>query len=130
MLKVSRKFVDLNPKFEKHPITGDVPVLKNEDAIKQAIKNIIMTMKGEKVFRPFFGTNTQSKLFEIFDNAVADEITISIEDAIKAYEPRVTVDEVEYIEDIDENNLEIIVYYRITGLPLNPQSLNLILERV
>ena len=130
MVKVSKKFVDLNPNFESHPITGDVLLLKNEDAVKHAIKNIVLTAKGEKVFRPLFGTSATTKLFENFDVTVADEITVSIEDAIKTYDPRVKVDRVDYIDDIDRNGLEITVYYRIIGLPLDPQSLNLILERV
>lgn len=130
MVEVSKKFVDLNPNFESHPITGDVLLLKNEDAIKHAIKNIVLTAKGEKVFRPLFGTNATTKLFENFDVTIADEITISIRDAIEKYDPRVQVGNIEYIDDIDNNGLEIIINYQITGLPLNPQSLNLILERV
>ena len=53
MATISKKFVDLNPKFEKHPISGDIPTIKNEDAIKQAVKNIVLTVRGEKLFRPF-----------------------------------------------------------------------------
>lgn len=130
MVEVSKKFVDLNPNFESHPITGDVLLLKNEDAIKHAIKNIVLTARGEKVFRPLFGTSATTKLFENFDVTVADEITISIRDAVEKYDPRVQVGNIEYIDDIDNNGLEIIINYQITGLPLNPQSLNLILERV
>jgi len=130
MVKVSKKFVDLNPNFENHPITGDVLLLKNEDAVKHAIKNIVLTARGEKVFRPLFGTSATTKLFELFDPTIADEITVSIEDAIRQYDPRVKVDRVEYIDDIDNNALEITLYYEIVGLPLDEQSLNLILERV
>ena len=111
MVKVSKKFVDLNPNFESHPITGDVLLLKNEDAVKHAIKNIVLTAQGEKVFRPLFGTKATTKLFELFDPTVADEVTVSIEDAIRQYDSRVKVDRVEYIDDIDNNALEITIYY-------------------
>lgn len=50
MANISKKFVDINPSFQKHPITGDITLLKNEDAIKQSVKNIVMTMRGEKSF--------------------------------------------------------------------------------
>ena len=65
MANISKKFVDINPSFQKHPITGDITLLKNEDAIKQSVKNIVMTMRGEKIFRPFFGTEVQLSLIHI-----------------------------------------------------------------
>mgnify|MGYP006208482797 CR=1 FL=1 len=130
MANISKKFVDINPSFQKHPITGDITLLKNEDAIKQSVKNIVMTMRGEKIFRPFFGTEVQSAIFENFNPILADDITVSIEDVLKVYEPRVKVVNVDYIDNIDDNSLEVTINYSIVGLPLNQQSLNLILERV
>ena len=130
MAKVSKKFVDINPNFEKHPITGDLPMLKNENAIKQAVKNIVMTMFGEKFFQPLFGTSVRSSLFELFDPLVADRLTVSIENALRDYEPRISVDSVDYLDDQDDNALEITINYSIVGLPLDQQSLNLVLERV
>ena len=105
MATISKKFVDLNPKFNKHPINGDLPTIKNEDAIKQAVKHIILTVRGEKLFRPFFGASVNSALFENFDPVVV-------------------------LEDIDNNALEVTVNYNIVGIPLDQQSLNLVLERV
>lgn len=130
MARVSKKFVDINPSFQKHPITGDITLLKNEDAIKHAVKSIVMTSRGEKAFRPFFGSELPTALFENFSPILADDITVSIEDVLKVYEPRIKVNNVEYIDDIDDNSLEVTVYYTIIGLPLDQQSLNLILERV
>jgi len=130
MATISKKFVDLNPKFEKNPLTGDLPLLKNENAIKQSVKNIVLTAKGERPFRPFFGSNVGSAVFESFDIYNVDTIAVAIEDALKAYEPRVEVDDVTVINNIDKNSVEVIIDYTIVGIPLNAQSLNLILERV
>jgi len=130
MATISKKFVDLNPKFEKNPLTGDLPLIKNDDAIKQSIKNIVMTAKGEKPFRPFFGSDVKTAVFETFDIYNVDTIAVAIEDALKAYEPRVDVKDVTVINDIDSNVVEIVIDYDIVGIPLNTQSLNLILERV
>lgn len=130
MASISKKFVDLNPKFEKNPLTGDLPVLKNENAVRQAVKNIVMTQRGERPFRPFFGSTVGSVLFENLDLYNVDEISIAIEDALKAYEPRVQMQNVTVINDIDSNSVEVIIDYTITGIPLDTQSLNLILERV
>lgn len=130
MATISKKFVDLNPKFNKHPINGDLPTIKNEDAIKQAVKHIVLTVKGEKPFRPFFGASVNTALFENFDPTLVDDIALSIEDALTAHEPRVEVIDVVVLEDIDNNALEITVNYKIVGIPLDQQSLNLVLERV
>jgi len=130
MATISKKFVDLNPKFDRHPITGDLPTIKNEDAIKQAVKNIVLTIRGEKPFRPFFGASINSALFENFDPVLIDDIALSIEDALTAHEPRVEVTEVEILDNIDTNALEVTVNYKIVGIPLDQQSLNLVLERV
>ena len=130
MATISKKFVDLNPNFNKHPINGDLPTIKNEDAIKQAVKHIVLTVRGEKPFRPFFGASINSALFETFDPTLVDDIALSIEDALNAHEPRVEVIDVEVLEDIDDNSLAVTVNYKIVGIPLNQQSLNLVLERV
>jgi len=130
MATISKKFVDLNPKFNKHPINGDLPTIKNEDAIKQAVKHIVMTARGEKPFRPFFGASVNEALFENFDPTLVDDLALNIEDALNAHEPRVEVIDVEVLEDIDNNSLEITVNYNIVGIPLDQQSLNLVLERV
>ena len=66
----------------------------------------------------------------IFTLGTADDIRIAIEDALNAYEPRIKLLDVRVRDDIDNNALDIRIYYRIIGMPLDPQSLNLILERV
>jgi len=130
MATVSKKFVDLNPNFEKNPLTKDLPLLKNAEAIKFAVKNIVMTTRGDRAFRPYFGSTVVGSLFENFSMATADDIRIAIEDALTAYEPRIKLLDVDVIDDIDGNSLDITIFYRIIGIPLDPQSLNLILERV
>ena len=130
MATVSKKFVDLNPNFEKNPLTSDLPLLKNAEAIKFAVKNIVLTTRGDRAFRPYFGSTVVGSLFENVTLATADDIRIAIEDALTAYEPRIKLLDVDVIDDIDGNSLDITIFYRIIGIPLDPQSLNLILERV
>jgi len=130
MATVSKKFVDINPNFEKNPLTKDLPLLKNAEAIKFAVKNIVMTTRGDRAFRPYFGSTVIGSLFENFTLATADDIKVAISDALKAYEPRIKLLDVRVRDDIDSNALDVRIYYRIIGMPLDPQSLNLILERV
>ena len=130
MATVSKKFVDLNPNFEKNPLTKDLPLLKNAEAIKFAVKNIVLTTRGDRAFRPYFGSTVVGSLFENFSLATADDIKVAIEDALNAYEPRIKLLDVDVQDDIDNTALDVRIYYRIIGIPLDPQSLNLILERV
>ena len=130
MATVSKKFVDLNPNFEKNPLTKDLPLLKNAEAIKFAVKNIVMTTRGDRAFRPYFGSTVVGSLFENFSLATSDDIQIAIEDALNAYEPRIKLLDVDVQDNIDRNEISISIFYRIIGIPLDPQSLNLILERV
>lgn len=130
MPSISKKFVDVNPNFTKHPVTGDIGVLKNEDAIKQSVKNIVMTQLGEKFFNPLFGTSSNSLLFENYDSILADQLAVEIEDAINSYEPRVTFDNIELFDDIPNNSIKFNINYTIIGSPLDQQAIRLILEKV
>jgi phage baseplate assembly protein W len=130
MATISKKFVDLNPNFEKNPLSGDLPLLKNEAAIKQSLKNIILTIRGEKPFRPFYGSSADVALFENFNPLAEDMLSSAISDAIEAYESRVVVDSIDVDASVDSNSISVLLVFTIVGIPLNPQSLNLILERV
>jgi len=130
MASISKKFVDLNPKFEKNPLSGDLPLLKNEAAIKQSLKNIVLTVRGERAFKPFFGSSADLSLFENFTPITEDILANAINDAVEAYEPRVQINSIDVDSDIESNSLSVEINYSIVGIPLNPQSLNLILERV
>lgn len=89
-----------------------------------------MTTRGDRAFRPYFGSTVVGALFENFTLATADDIKVAIQDALRAYEPRIKLLDVRVRDDIDNNALDVRIYYRIIGMPLDPQSLNLILERV
>lgn len=130
MPSISKKFVDVNPNFTKHPVTGDIGVLKNEDAIKQSVKNIVMVQLGEKFFNPLFGTSSNNLLFENYDSILADQLAVEIEDAINSYEPRVTFDSIELFDDIPNNSIKFNINYTIIGSPLDQQAIRLILEKV
>jgi len=130
MAQISKKFVDLNPTLTRNPITGDVATLKNEDAIRQSIKNIVTTAKFERPFLPFFGSNASLTLFENFDGTTNATIEAALSDAIRAYEPRVEIVTIKVNSSIDSNSIAIDINYSIIGIPLDIQSLNLVLERV
>ena len=84
-------YKDLGLSFIPHPVTKNVSVLKNEDAIKRALRNLVLTNKGEKFFDELYGGNITALLFENLTPGDILDIKGNIRDAIRADEPRVTV---------------------------------------
>ena len=71
---ISRSFKDVNISFAKNPVTKDTAIVKNEMAIKQAIKNLVLTRPGEKHFQPEMGSEVYNLLFEPLDDFTAETI--------------------------------------------------------
>ena len=106
--KISRKFKDISFNFTKNPITNDVVVLKNEEAIKQSVKNLVLTRIGERPFNPTIGTDTTSYLFELHTKVSANTLLREIENILLDEEPRITLEKIEVDLNADINNLSLI----------------------
>ena len=126
--KISRGFKDLSLSFKRHPVTNDLLPLKNEDAIKRAVQNLVRTKIGEVFFSNDIGTRITGALFELADSDFIDPITVEIETVITNFEPRVALTDVKVDARPDENSLDIEISYNIVGLSLPTQTINFILE--
>lgn len=126
--RISRIFKDISLSFDMHPVTKDIIALKNEDAIKKSIRNIIQTMPSERFFNPTFGSDIKTSLFEFVDFGTASSLKTQIEIAISNYEPRVDNVKVEVSPDPNQNEFEITVIFDIIGQDFPTQSFNYILE--
>ena len=105
-------FSDVNVTFTPHPVTGKLPVLKNADAVKRAVRNLILTNFGERQYDPLYGGNIRAMLFENTDDPLLDAlIRTRIETAIENYEPRAKVDRVVVDVKPDSNALVIKIRY-------------------
>jgi len=124
---VSRSFRDISLSFKRHPVTNDLIAIKNEDAIKRSVQNIVLTIIGEKPFEPIFGTNINSSLFELNTSIEAIGIREQIRSAITNFEPRVDNLEVAVTVDADSNDMYATVQYDIVGLPVPTQTVDVIL---
>ncbi len=127
--KVSRSFKDLSFTFSKNPITNDIVVLKNEEAIKQSVKNLILTRINERPFNPLLGTNTTSYLFELSTNVAANKLIDEIEDVLQNYESRISLERIDINLTGEQNSYEIVIDYLIIGAPPAVQNLSFILVR-
>lgn len=127
--KVSRSFKDISFNFSKNPVTNDVVVLKNEEAIKQSVKNLILTKIGERLFNPLIGTNTTSYLFELSSTFSANTLITEIEQILKNFERRVRLSNITVNLEDDSNEFEVSIEYYIVGMPQVLQNLEFLLVR-
>ena len=126
--RISRTFKDISLSFQPHPVTGDLPVLKNERAINKSVKNIVQTIPGEKFFNPNFGSDVRSQLFEIVDFGTADLIEQQILTSLENFEPRIERVQVEVDPQPDRNEFNVTVIYDIIGQEFPTQTYSFILE--
>ena len=126
--KISRGFRDISLSFKRHPVTNDLIHLKNEDAIKRAVQNLVRTKIGEVFFRNDIGTRITGSLFELANDDLVDPISTEIETVITNFEPRVNLKNVNVNSRPEDNALDIEISYNIVGLSLPIQTINFILE--
>ena len=120
--RVSKAFKDLSLSFKFNPLSGDLIDLKNENAIARAVRNIILTTPGEKVFAPEFGSHVSEILFENITELTAASIKEEIENSLENYEPRVEIIEIYVNPNYDSNNYDVIISYRIVGIDVPPSQ--------
>ena len=109
-------------------MTKDILTLKNEDAIKRSVQNLVRIQFGEVFFNDLLGTNISGSLFELANSAYTDPIKSEIVSTLKNFEPRARVTDVKFLSTPDENSMEITIFYDIIGLSAPTQSVNFILE--
>ena len=126
--RISRSFKDISLSFEPHPVTKDLPILKNERAIIRSVRNIVETIPTERFFNPDFGSDVRSSLFGIIDFATASIIEDQIKTSITLYEPRVENIQVNVNPEYDDNALEVTVIFDIIGQDFPTQEFTFILE--
>ena len=116
MSLTSKSFRDFSLTFEKNAVTNDILALKNEAAIKEYVKNIVLYNFYEKPFNPFFGGNIIGLLFENSTPSMELEIKNRIQQSIETQEPRVTAVTVDVDFEEDQNDLQVELTYLILGI--------------
>lgn len=124
----SRSFKDLSVGFTRNANTKDVAIVKNDNAIKQAVKNLILTVPGEKPFQPEIGSRISELLFEPLDPFTSDSIKQEVINTISQYEPRVRIVNVFVKANFDKNSFDVELRYQIVGLP-PVETIEFVLQR-
>ena len=120
----TKPYSDFDFPFKTHPVTKDVPIKRDVEAVKQSVRNILLTRRGEKFFDPDFGGSLTEFLFENFDPIVEAEMNQRIVNTLRNYEPRVKVLNIE-IEDLSERNA---LHLRLEVQILSPENLTTDIE--
>jgi phage baseplate assembly protein W len=128
-VKTIKQFSDLDLSFRANPFTKDLYLKTDEEAIKAALKHLILTKNFERPFHPEIGTQVNALLFENFSPATRIALERTIVDAIEKFEPRVRLIAVSIKELQDNNDLEISITYTTKNVD-NPVTITTLLSRV
>ena len=126
--RISRAFKDINLSFNAHPVTKDITVLKNENAIKRSVRNIVNTIPRERFFNPELGSDVRSSLFNFVDYGTSSVIQKQIQIAIENFEPRVDNLQVNVFPRPDSNEFEVNILFDIIGQQFPTQEFSFLLE--
>ena len=126
--RISRSFKDISLSFDPHPITKDLPVLRNENAIRRSVRNLVETIPTERVFNSLLGSDVRASLFEFVDYGTASIIQDQILTTLRNFEPRIENVQVEVNPQPDLNSFNVIVVFDIIGQEFPTQEYSFILE--
>ena len=126
--RLSKGFLDLSASFQTNPLSNDLIALKNESAIARSVRNLVLTIQGERPFQPVLGTGVSRLLFENMDKLTASAIRSEIRTTIENYEPRVEINEIIVEPDFERNAMDVTLQYFIIGIDVPEQELTFALE--
>jgi phage baseplate assembly protein W len=126
--RLSRGFKDYSMSLQVNPLNSDLIVIKNETAIARSIRNLVLTLPGERFFNENLGSKVSRILFENMDDISASVIKDEITNTINNYEPRVELISVEVTPNYDNDEYNVTINYYIVGIDVLPQQLSFALQ--
>lgn len=124
----TRVFKDIDLSFQKNPITNDISKKIDTNAIKQSIKNLVLTRLYSSPFHPEIGSQVGSLLFEPYSNTVKISLERIIASCITNFEPRVELKDVIVSNEETKNSISVTIYYTIINSD-KPQTYNFSIYR-
>ncbi len=125
----SRQYKDLDLNFLIHPVRKDINKHKDEMAVINSIKNLMMTNHYERPFQPDLGSNVRRLLFENLDKITAISMEREIRQVVENYEPRAQLKTLDILPDVDNNGFSVRMEFYIMNMT-DPVTINFFLERV
>ncbi len=128
--RVSKSFKDISLSLQINPLSYDLIEIKNETAIARSLRNLVLTLPGERFFNQNLGSKVSQSLFENISDISASIIQDEIKNTIQNYEPRVNLIEVNVSPNDEYNEYNVTIKYYIVGIDVLPQKLTFALQSV
>ena len=110
-------YSDLNLNFNKNPATKDIAKLKDVEAVKRSVRNLILTNRFERPFHPEIGSDIRALLFENMTPTIQTLLTDRIRDVLDTYEPRAILSDVIVVGDMDKNQYGVTIKFYVREVP-------------
>lgn len=118
-------YSDIPVFLTQNPFTSDISIKKDQNAIKESLRNIVLTRFGERAFDYKFGTNLYNYLFE-HPVIIKFYLDGDIRTSINKYEPRVKIQDIQY--EIEDQEVTIALTFTIKEINIS-QTLIITIER-
>ena len=125
----SRRWSDLDLDFQAHPVTKDIVVKTDVEAVKRSVRNLILTNKYERPFQPQIDGGVTRHLFELATPITETIIDNTIRNTLSNFEPRVQIIDVDVESDLDRNGFNVTIVFRAINTP-DPVTVEIFLERL
>jgi phage baseplate assembly protein W len=122
-------FTDFHKDLTINPLSSDLALKTNEESIKQSLKNLILTDRGERLFQPNLGSDVRASLFENATPVTLKILEERVKDVINNFEPRVSLIDVDVTSLYDDNKVKVTIYFYVKNSE-DPISVTVFIERV
>jgi phage baseplate assembly protein W len=129
MPSTTKKYSDFDLSFLPHPVTGDVSILRDVEAVKRSLRNLLYMGRFDRPFEPDIGANLRQLLFEDINPLTEKSIDMQIRGAISRYEPRATVVDLKVTGSPDRNGYEVYLTFVVDTLS-TMESISTFMERI
>ena len=126
--RITKGFKDISMSFEVNPINDDLISIKDRTAIARSIRNLVLTVPGERFFNPDLGSRVNELLFDVMDDISGATIRDEIDETITKYEPRVRLQSVLVKPNYETHEYDVTITYDIVGIDVLSQQLNFALQ--
>ena len=126
--RTTQIFRDFDLAFSSHPNTEDLAVKRDAEAVKQSLRNLILTQYYERPFHSEIGSPIRSLLFELATPLTVNAMKRAIIDVVGNFEPRVSLDSVDIFFRDENNECTISITFRVVGIQ-STQQLDILIER-
>ena len=123
----SKGFKDISATFKINPINSDLIGLVNYNAIARSVRNLILTVPGERPFNPVLGSGVNALLFNQLDNITSSSIKTEIVTTLENFEPRIELNNVIVAPNAEQHRFDVTIQYYIVGIPLDVQEIQIAL---